>query len=171
MNIKTYEDGSARLLWGCRDIALATVDFETLREYFQAERDEALGRWRDPKNPDLVCYPVTCDLDAVWVMHEGDGSRYHATRTGPRNLLPHYVSEAAGRYFQEHPEPKPWEEAKAGEVWILTYAGIEETAWVADFTSGAPPRFRQFKNLLNPIFTNDKHITAGRRIWPEGEDK
>ena len=38
MKIKTYEDGSARLLWDWRDIALTTADFEALREYFQAER-------------------------------------------------------------------------------------------------------------------------------------
>ena len=80
---------------------------DALREYFQRERDTQLGRWRDPQNPDIVCYPVACDLDAVWVMYEGDWTRYHATRTGWEDVLPHYVSETAGRYFQAHPEPEP----------------------------------------------------------------
>ena len=31
---------------------------DSLREYFQAERDKELGRWRDPENPDYVVYPA-----------------------------------------------------------------------------------------------------------------
>ena len=139
------------------------VDQE-LADFYQARRDEELGRWRDPENPNMVCYPVACGLDAVWVVYEGDGSRYHATRTGPRNLLPHYASEAAGRYFQAHPEPepRPWEEAKAGEVWILTRYGAEEPFLVTggEFTS---------TDLAVIVDLDDDSITAGRRIWPEGE--
>ena len=102
---------------------------DALREYFQRERDTQLGRWRDPKNPNMVCYPVACDLDAVWVMYEDDGSRYHATRTGPRNLLPHYVSETAGRYFAAHPEPKPcppfaaYVDKNGSAVWVTDENG------------------------------------------------
>ena len=146
---------------------------EALRAFFQAERDEQLGRWRDPENPNIVVYPIPAMNDqgdgygrAVWVLDE-------AEMVSMTVLDDRHSHSSASRYFAAHPqpqpEPKPWLEAKPGEVWALTYAGIEETAWVADFTWGAPPRFRQFKNLLNPIFTNDKHITAGRRIWPEGE--
>ena len=168
MKIKTYEDGSARLLWDWRDIALTTADFEALRAFFQAERDDALGRWRDPENMDMVAYRTPEDDDGcgrcILLLDENTGDNHweweRIACSGP-----------GLRYFDAHPqpEPKPWVDAKPGEVWALTYAGIEETAWVADFTWGAPPRFRQFKNLLTPIFTNDKHITAGRRIWPEGE--
>ena len=147
---------------------------EALREYFQAERDEQLGRWRDPENPDIVVYPIPAMNDqgdgygrVVWVLDE-------AEMVSGTVLDDRHSHSSASRYFAAHPqpqpEPKPWLEAKPGEVWALTYAGIEETAWVADFTWGAPPRFRQFKNLLNPIFTNDDSITAGRRIWPEGDD-
>ena len=145
---------------------------EALRAFFQAERDDALGRWRDPENTDMVAYRTPEDDNesgrCILLLNEHSGEFWldweQFAWSGP-----------ARRYFDTHPEtepepePKPWHDAKPGEVWALTYAGIEETAWVADFTWGAPPRFRQFKNLLNPIFTNDKHITAGRRIWPEGE--
>ena len=162
MKIKTYEDGSARLLWDWRDIALTTSDFESLRAFFQAERDETLGRWRDPENPDMVVYPVAGALDAVWVMREGDGSRYHATRTGPRNLLPHYVSEAAGRYFAAHPEPKPWDAAQPDEVWVLTDGDRSEV-----FRCGEHGLYQlKTGNPLSrvfPILT----VTAGHRIWPE----
>ena len=160
MKIKTYGDGSARLLWDWRDIALTTANFETLREYFQAERDEALGRWRDPENPNMVCYPVACDLDAVLVMYEGDMTRYYATRSTWKDVTPHYVSETAGRYFAAHPEPKPWEEAKPGEVWVLTRWGTAETFLVTDgeFITA---------DLAVIVDLDDDSITAGRRIWPE----
>ena len=171
----TLERGMLRLRRG-NPQAEGLYDQDTtnaLREYFQAERDDALGRWRDTENPNIVVYPIPAMNDqgdgygrAVWVLDEAE----MVSRTV---LDDRHSHSSASRYFAAHPqpqpEPKPWLEAKPGEVWALTYAGIEETAWVADFTWGAPPRFRQFKNLLNPIFTNDKHITAGRRIWPEGE--
>ena len=168
----TLERGMLRLRRG-NPQAEGLYDQDTtnaLREYFQAERDDALGRWRDTENPNVVVYPCLNQDDGygrvVWVLDE-------AEMVSGTVLDDRHSHSSASRYFAAHPqpqpEPKPWLEAKPGEVWALTYAGIEETAWVADFTWGAPPRFRQFKNLLNPIFTNDKHITAGRRIWPEGE--
>lgn len=137
---------------------------EALRAFFQAERDEALDRWRDPDNPDMVCYPVVGDLDAVWVVYEGDGSRYHATRTDWERIRPHYVSETARRYFAAHPEPepRPWEEAKPGEVWVLTRWGTAETFLVtgSEFITA---------DLAVIVDLDDDSITAGRRIWPEGE--
>lgn len=152
------EDGV--LLWeGCYDPRRVT---DALREYFQRERDTQLGRWRDPENPDMVCYPVVGDLDAVLVMYEGDMTRYYATRSTWKDVTPHYVSEAAGRYFQAHPEPepRPWEEAKPGEVWVLTRWGTAETFLVtgSEFITA---------DLAVIVDLDDDSITAGRRIWPE----
>ena len=102
---------------------------EALRAFFQAERDKELGRWRDPENPNIVCYPVADYLDAVWVMREGDGSRYLATRTRWERIGPHYVDEAAGRYFQAHPEPKPrppfaaYVDKNGSAVWVTDENG------------------------------------------------
>ena len=154
---------------GTAPIFLSEEEMDELRAHLQAERDEALGRWRDPENPALVCYPVAGDLDAVWVMYEGDGSRYHATRTGPRNLLPHYVSETAGRYFAAHPEPKPWEKARSycDEIWVLTIHGCEQPVYVTEFRG--EPVFQVPGG--ETISLHRESITAGRRIWPEGGDK
>ena len=102
---------------------------EALRAFFQAERDEQLGRWRDTENVDMVCFPVVGDLDAVWVVCEGDGSRYHATRTDWERIRPHYVSETARRYFQAHPEPKPrppfaaYVDKNGSAVWVTDENG------------------------------------------------
>ena len=145
-----------------RETYLIQSQYEAARAHFQAERDEQLGRWRDPESPDCICYPVAGDPDDIWVVYEGDGSRYHATRTDWERIRPHYVSETARRYFAAHPEPEPWEEAKAGEVWILTRYGAEEPFFVTggEFTS---------TDLAVATDLDDPRITAGRRIWPEGD--
>ena len=166
MKIKTYEDGSARLLWDWRDIALTTANFETLRAFFQAERDQELGRWRDPENVDMVCYPVAYDLDAVLVMYEGDMTRYYATRSTWKDVTPYCVSEAAGRYFAAHPEPKPWEKAEEDEIWVLTDGDRSEV-----FRCGENGLYSlKTGNPLGSLLScGSNKITAGRRVWPEGE--
>ena len=135
---------------------------DALREYFQRERDTQLGRWRDPQNPDIVCYPVVGDLDAVWVVYEGDGSRYHATRTDWERIRPHYVSETARRYFQAHPEPKPrpWEEAKPGEIWEIGLLELGPSACLV--TEGD---FVEISKRFE-VAIGSSLIESGRRIWP-----
>ena len=160
------EDGRVHLSRAGGDDGVYTLETtEALRAFFQAERDEELGRWRDPENPGIVCYPVAGDLDAVWVMREGDGSRYLATRTRWERIGPHYVAEAAGRYFQAHPEPKPWEKAQpdCDEIWVLTIHGCEQPVYVTEFR-GEPVFQVPDGETISP---HRESITAGRRIWPE----
>ena len=164
MKIKTYEDGSARLLWDWRDIALTTANFETLRAFFQAERDDALGRWRDPENPNVVVYPVPDQNDGygrvVWVLDEAEMVSRTVLDDREQIALP----GPARRYFEAHPqpepEPKPWEEAKPGEVWVLTRWGTAEPFLVtgSEFITA---------DLAVIVDLDDDSITAGRRIWPE----
>ena len=134
---------------------------DALREYFQRERDTQLGRWRDPENPNMVCYPVACDLDAVWVMYEGAGSRYYVNRTGWELTRPQYASETAGRYFQAHPEPKPWEEAKVGEIWEIGLLELGPSACLV--TEGD---FVEISKRFE-VAIGSSLIESGRRIWPE----
>ena len=160
VQVSLDEDGRIHLSRAGYGDGIYTLETtEALRAFFQAERDETLGRWRDPENPGIVCYPVAGDLDAVWVMREGDGSRYHATRTRWEHLVPHYVAEAARRYFQAHFEPKPWEKARPGEVWVLTIEGGVE-AWRLN-------EYGKWTNISATVLLANPPITAGRRIWPE----
>ena len=133
-----------------------------LREYFQAERDDALGRWRDPENPNIVVYPRPAldDLHGrrVWLLDEHSGE---ARLDWEHIALP---SGPARRYFQDHPEPKPrpWEEAKPGDIWVLTRWGTAEPFLVEDgeFITDDPAVI---------VDLDDDSITAGRRIWSEPE--
>ena len=146
---------------GTAPIILSEEEMDELRAHLQAERDEQLGRWRDPENPDCICYPVAGDPDDIWVVYEGSGLAYMRERN-QAFYAGNRFSEVARRYFAAHPEPKPWEEAKAGEVWILTRYGAEEPFFVTggEFTS---------TDLAVATDLDDPRITDGRRIWPEGE--
>lgn len=94
-------------------------DAQALREFFQYERDEELGRWRWPENPDYVVYPR--GESGVHVLDESSGigaARFIHRNGDPDNPTAEY--KAAYAYFEAHPERKPWEAAKPGEVWLLT---------------------------------------------------
>ena len=141
---------------------------EALRAFFQAERDEELGRWRDPEDPNMVVYPIQGKLDGVWVVDEGDGAGY-AIRTGWKHALPHCMYEAAERYFAAHPEPKPWDAAQPDEVWALTINNDREEV----FRCGEKGLYSlKTGNPIGSLLScSHNKITAGRRIWPEGGDK
>ena len=166
MKIKTYGDCGALLMWDWRDISLTTADFEALREYFQAERDEQLDRWRDPENPDYVAYPGSINLDWVVVLDESTGGTDVVFRQPRKPTKDSDFRLVADRYFATHldPEPRPWEAAKPGEVWVLTRWGTAEPFLVTggEFVTA---------DLAVIVDLDDDSITAGRRVWPEGEDK
>lgn len=143
----------------------ATVlSVDALREFFQHERDEELGRWRWPFNPDFVVYPR--GESGVHVLDEGSGvgSASLIHRNGDSDN-PTAEYRAAYAYFEAHPERKPWEDAKEGEVWIVTPSRAltcgERVEYPAIFQAG---RFRDHGGSWEA-----RDLTAARRIWPESD--
>ena len=53
---------------------------QAAREFFQAERDEELGRWRDPENPNMVAYRTPEDDDGcgrcILLLDENTGDNH-----------------------------------------------------------------------------------------------
>lgn len=141
----------------------------TLREFFQAERDEELGRWRWPENRDYVVYDF--DEGIVRVVAESTGTQYVFERADATMHIGTFPeSGAACDYFDAHPEPKPWEDAKPGEIWELTaesktrqYAAIASRDISGDATYLIP--------VDNPnaptLGVRARVITAGHRVYPE----
>ena len=168
MKIKTYEDGSARLVWDWSDIELPTADFEALRAFFQAERDEELGRWRDPENPDMVVYPHD-DVNTT-VHDETTGAYLNWSREQAEDdeYSRGFGFATARAYFAAHPEPKPWDAARPDEIWALTDEDREEV-----FRCGEHGLYQlKTGNPLGSLLScSHNKITAGRRIWPEGDNK
>lgn len=148
-----------------------------IREFFQHKRDEELGRWRWPENPEYVVYPDRGQdfrtQPAVIVVQEPTGLNLYAAPDREDGLdgLTYEVAgsavahcdlmlDAARAYFAAHPEPKPWHDAKPGEVWVLTLRG-EEYGAVREFGN-------DFKlSNGNLLWLKHEGITAGRRIYPE----
>ena len=150
---------------GTAPIILSEEEMDELRAHLQAERDQELGRWRDPEIPDMVCFPVVGDLDAVWVGYEGSGLAYMRERN-QAFYAGNKFSEVARRYFAAHPEPKPWEGAEPGEFWILTVD--EKTNPYKIWTdTQRVRRFERVERAYTTICLNDPRITAGHRVWPE----
>lgn len=157
--------GPDRGWWGFYGIL--GQEWDALREFFRAERDEELGRWRWPENPDYVVYPsdqFAAGVAGAWVrvVHEGTSfveefARHAAAQATRADML---FPAAAKAYFDAHPERKPWHEAKEGEVWLLTLPNSTQ-AW---FVNGA--YFQSTKTLTN-IALDYERITDGRRIWSE----
>lgn len=136
-----------------------------LREFFQAERDEELGRWRWPENPDYVVYAPVDYSNYVRVLDERSAilEVIHREHLKGRGSL---VAQAARAYFEAHPERKPWEDAKHGEVWLLTIDGAESAFYPSKSLSRA----------FTPVAPNTgttavpfdwPEITDARRIFPE----
>lgn len=145
--------------------------FEVSGEYMTAlvekldhERDQELGRWR--YNSYLVIYQAENHQPgnrarSVYVLDERTAKMHmrHEGQAAWREADPE-LTTAAASYFAAHPLPKPWHDAKPGEVWVLTVDGKEDAFKLHGdlFRNGA----------LWDIEQTDRHITAGRRIWPEG---
>ena len=133
---------------------------EALRAFFQAERDDALGRWRDTENPNVVVYPCLNQDDGygrvVWVLDE-------AEMVSGTVLDDRHSHSSASRYFAAHPqpEPRPWEEAKPGEIWEIGLLELGPSACLV--TEGD---FVEISKRFE-VAIGSSLIESGRRIWPE----
>lgn len=146
---------------------LGMYSVDALREFFQHERDEELGRWRWPEHREYVVYASRLP---ILVLNELTGDTLRAHRADGFSDSGHgTIYNAASAYFEAHPEPKPWEDAKPGEVWELTIDdGSEHTVFVhADRTMGG----RDGVSAGGAYFDLDdgSNITAAHKVWPESD--
>ena len=145
---------------------------QALREFFRAEEDERLGRWRWHENPDYVVYRDTermyINQPAVIVFNETNGATaycgkdglYSTSGIGARDV---WCEPAARAYFDAHPEPKPsWHDAKHGEIWVL-FVAIEDEPYRVNGDVFEP--VSNSGRIRIPLM--DARIQSGRRIYPE----
>ena len=140
-------------------VTASAEGIEALREFFRHEEDERLSRWRSNVDTDIVGYAVDdASIRLVDEATHGNTSMFYRTDTDGLGPL----SKAAREYFDAHPEPKPWDDGRFGEVWILTdEAGVQMPA-----TFQAPGSW-MFHGSMSSRFRDGLSITAGRKIWPE----
>lgn len=116
---------------GCASVFMADGTALALREFFQHERDEGLGRWRWPLYSEYVVYS---GRQPVLVLNELTGDTLRARRDDEyKENREGTIYNAAVAYFEAHPERKPWEDATYKDVWIWTTADNTQEAlgWVA----------------------------------------
>lgn len=161
--VKPQEDGSIRFGLGLG--YLGRHEAMDAEEFFQAKRDEELGRWRCPVEPDHVVYESNGQLR---VMRESDGhSNVMSRKWFEEHRMSIFAAEertffrVLGIYVEAHPERKPWHDAKVGEVWILTHVKGETGAFIVDRD--------RFESPSWSLTLNAESITDGHRIWSEVE--
>lgn len=150
------------------DLGKYTV--EALREYFQAENDSDLGWWRDPETPGYIVRADPVIPRQVAVLHERSWQLFRVSeRELSERVLPSERQMAAQRaartYFEAHPERKPWEDAKDGEIWVVNETSVAIVRRCAD---GVEAYFESV-NQGNPWGHAARHAKSARRIWPEGD--
>ena len=153
--VKQREDGA--LVIGTLDGYLNREAVLDAEEWAQAKHDADLGRWRDPFDPHYVVYSEDGG-DAARVLDERDGVTVVANRRVESTDTGYYG--AAFRFFEAHPERKPWHDARPEEVWLMGSGLHEFIALVGD-----DGKFR-FADGSDMALTEE--FVTGRRIWPEG---
>lgn len=155
--LEVFRDGFVYTLCGSGVV-------ESIEEYFQAKRDKELGRWRWPENPNYLVYPHE-DGDFALVVSEVSGDSTGIYLEADRRTGSNF-ERAAVAYFAARPEPKPWHDAKPGEVWVLRVRDeSEERPYTVGDTGFNGEDIRGEYWGAIPL---ESHVfTAGRRIWPE----
>lgn len=100
--------------------------------------------------------------NGVVIGRDGDGRLRATSVEGLSDYLWADHEVAFREYFAQ--EPKAWESAKAGEVWALTM-GRDVQAFVFSENRWWP--LYRNATALDPL--EILTVTAGRRIWPEGD--
>ena len=140
--------------------------------FAQERRDEDPSTLTDWRVVDTQ--PDAEDERAPIVVHSCDDQAHVFV---PHNLrlydyVPGVGPIAANSLVRERsrPEPKPWHLAKVAEIWALTIDGVTKPYLVtidADFVLRFTPPLTRLTGRYPLDFDR---ITAGRRIWSEGDE-
>lgn len=154
-----------------REVLLAPHEVDALREFFQHERDQELGRWRDQESPERFVVPGHAD-DWIQVWNEarmkGEGTYTRSSAVIHFGNPKYPCAATAKRYFDAHPEPKPWHDARDGQLWLIRFSDYPNTDVSALVKNGTFVYNDHCHDGIAAV--NDSTITAGRRIWPEVSD-
>lgn len=128
---------------GGRIVASGNMDgIKALREFFLQEEEK--------KTP----YSV---VEGEYVI-----ARFHS-----RERAEEFVNKLGHGYMQITPEkPKPWHDAKPGEVWVITTENVADEVAVQ-----VTPELRWQYNDGATFARGQLEIVTAFRIWPEGDKK
>lgn len=149
-------------------------ELSALREFSLHERDMELGRWRWPENPDYVVYPQELEgvpgKKIVRAVNESTGrSVWYSVADFNLYGDDDESALATAAYLAAHPEPRPWHDAKPGEVWSA-YLGSGRTAAlsVMHYQEEGIVFMDHFEE--EPFELTDPSITTAHRVYQEVAD-
>lgn len=147
---------------------LSVKETEALREFFQHERDEELGLWRSPSDP---TWTAVRRNTTIYFQNEDHERSFHFVPKleGSIRAWSSDLQALAYEYIEAHPERKPWEEAKPGEVWLFRGKGdIKPSAFMKSHVgwTNSEAVVVQRDPALPYGGTRDESFEP-RRIWPE----
>ncbi|WP_136053466.1 hypothetical protein [Microbacterium sp. K5D] len=139
-----------------------------LREFFQHESDEARGLWRSPSDP---TWTAVRRNTMIYFQNEDHERSFHFVPKleGSIRAWSGDLQALAYEYIEAHPERKPWEEAKPGEVWLFRGKGdIKPSAFMKSHVgwTNSEAVVVQRDPALPYGGTRDESFEP-RRIWPE----
>lgn len=137
-----------------------TYVVDALREFFRAEEDERLGRWRF--NDHLVVYPKVQNIGQVrgrgcLVLDERQPRVYDRWENPTTTMVDFTeVGNAAHAYFEAHPEPKPipneprsaWVDKYGTDVWVVGGDGVLRCV---SSPSSDPAKYAPFTRLVPEV--------------------
>ena len=157
-----------------------------LSEFFRAERDASIKRWRSKRRPNFIVRPVrgvqeSADQQVIEVFHEPTFMlwQYRGRPGGPRaedslvnggSLKQKDFDAVANEWFAEYfPEPQEWAGAADGEIWELSGVNVNASR-PAQYLVDNHRFFRLplltagHRNLQPAFFASE--FTSGKRVWP-----
>lgn len=163
--------GPGGTLWiGDRELGRGLKEYvNQVRANALAERDEQLGRWRWPENPDYVVYrwvadPPRRNVRGVTVLSEAIPRGYTVWEDNVDVIYGTSVNEearkaardAARAYFDAHPEPKPipneprsaWVDKYGTDVWVVGGDGVLRCV---SSPSSDPAKYAPFTRLVPEV--------------------
>lgn len=146
---------------------------KSLREYFRDERDRELGRWRSSADPIFVGYKAR--PGKVKLVNEVTGDHEFYSRRQAGQFSQSEFDAIAEEYFDAHPEPKPWHDAKQNDVWALQIKGSslgpELYRFAQDTTCADSKVFRPVNNPDRVFFeARSSLIESAEKVWPRGKE-
>ena len=135
---------------------------EARKEFYQNLRDKELGQTREG---DMIVRPLSDDEVLVLDESTSRSAVWHRHENPMFNGA--FGRDEAKRYFEAHPEPKPWHDATPGEVWVLHDTGFPDSEGLPYVVGADGFRLVGFERLRPIPFTSPKIVKAVR-LWPEG---
>lgn len=142
--------------------------FRSVRAYL----DDGVSEWTDALRKFFLHEQgiwVDEPTGALAILNEGvgkpryvsifvDGLMYGLHEIGQFGSKKH--RDIADRFFAAHPKPKPWHDAKPGEVWAIVTDNVAEEVAVQRTPNG----LWQFCDGV--VRDDELPIESARRIWP-----